>query len=114
MDASVLMLFVVSVPVRMCRRGLLSLCWSARCMSFFADVHFSQSQVAKEGHKPQPEHIEGSKQGGDDSNQPQYWIVQVSAPEDFVLAEEAAQGREAGNRKCCRGHHPESYRNQFA
>src|SRR5258708_33055073 len=62
---------IVRVPVRLGCSAMLGLRRRVGGMSFLTDSNVAQPQVAEERHKPQPEHVEGSKTGGKDSDQPE-------------------------------------------
>ena len=66
---------------------------------------------AEESQKPQPEHVERSEKGGENSERPEYPAGLVSAPQNFVLAEEAGERRYAGDGECAGSHGPECPRN---
>src|SRR6266436_6748251 len=58
--------------------------------------------VAKEGHEPQPEHVERSDKRGKDADQPIHPAplgAGISHPQDFVFGEESSQRREPGDGK---------------
>src|SRR5215471_5269569 len=100
--------------MRVCCRGMLCLCQRLGLVSFFTNIDFSQPQVTKEGHEPQPEHVKRSQKRGNDSHQPKRWVVKKGLPKNFVFTEETAQEREASNGKSGDRHHPERYWNHFA
>src|SRR5579859_1793376 len=73
--------------------------------------------LAEEGHEPEPEHVERCQQCSENADGP-VGAAAVRAgerlPEDFVLAEEAAEEGYAGDGHGSRGHGPESPGNFLA
>src|SRR5438270_6089445 len=63
--------------------------------------------LSEEGHEPQPEHIEGGQQRGDNSDQPINPAHLVGAPQNFILAEEAGEWRNSCDGNGCKSHGPE-------
>src|SRR5258708_29939101 len=91
---------IVRVPVRLGCSAMLGLRRRVGGMSFLTDSNVAQPQVAEERHKPQPEHVEGSKTGGNDSDQPEnpaLFPAGVYPPENLIFTEGARERREGGN-----------------
>src|SRR5258708_28358997 len=93
---------IVRVPVRLGCSAMLGLRRRVGGMSFLTDSNVAQPQVAEERHKPQPEHVEGSKTGGNDSDQPENPAVLsagVYPPKKLIFTEETRRRGGAGQPK---------------
>src|SRR5579862_1869119 len=73
--------------------------------------------LAEEGHEPEPEHVERCQQCSENADGP-VGAAAIGAgkrlPQNFVLAEEAAEERYAGDGEGGRGHGPEGPGNFLA
>src|SRR5258708_15684043 len=93
---------IVRVPVRLGCSAMLGLRRRVGGMSFLTDSNVAQPQVAEERHKPQPEHVEGSKTGGKDSDHPEKptrFSPGVYPPPKLNFSEKAPARRGTGQRK---------------
>src|SRR6266852_5618801 len=78
---------------------------SAACAMF--NCPLGATILAEESQKPQAEHVEGRQKRSEYSDSPVHQAYARSPPQDFILAEEARQGRDPGDSEGGRGHGPE-------
>src|SRR3954467_14787137 len=70
--------------------------------------------LAKKCHEPEPEHIEGRQESGNQSHKPVNPTRLVSSPQNFVLAEKARKWRNSSDRDSRKGHRPKRPWDLFA
>src|SRR5438309_7150492 len=70
--------------------------------------------LAKKRHEPEPEHIEGRQESGNQSHQPVNPTGLVCPPQNFVLAEKGCKWRNSRDRDGRKGHRPKRPWDLFA
>src|ERR1700733_13530612 len=89
---------------------------SMNSSSMFGEAVISAA-LAKEGEVPEPEHVERGQKRSEQSDGPEDLAAirrQEGLVKNLVLAEEACEREETGNREDRRGHGPERNRNLLA
>src|SRR6266568_6754898 len=79
---------------------------SAAC-AMFNSCPLGATILAEECEEPQAEYVERRQKCSEYSDSPVHQAYARSSPQDFVLAEEARQGRDPGDREGGEGHSPE-------